>query len=244
MKLNTNSNTYIIVYSAIMVIIVAFLLAFIFYSLKPMQDVNVALDKKKQVLAALNIRDLGDAESAEKYAEVVIADHIIDTAGEITTEGSQGGENAGFTLNSADAKAGQLALYVCMIDGQYKYVVTVYGNGLWGPIWGFIAVNSDHETVYGAYFNHDSETAGLGAEIKDSREWQEQFAGKKIYDITDGQPGSVILSVMKKVSDPDCEVDGVTGATLTCNGVTAMIHEGFEKYKGFATKQYSWEAEQ
>lgn len=244
MKLNTNSNTYIIIYSAIMVVIVAFLLAFISQSLKPIQEVNVALDKKKQILAALNIRDLDNDKSAERYAQVVIADHIINAAGNITTEGTQGGEDAAFTLNSADYNEGRLALFVCKVDGEYKYVVTVYGNGLWGPIWGFIAVNDDHETIYGAYFNHDSETAGLGAEIKDSREWQEQFAGKSIYDKdAAGLLGEVALRVAKTVTNETTEVEGVTGATLTCNGVTDMLVSGFEAYKGFATTEYEWEQE-
>lgn len=235
--LNTNSNTYIIVYSAIMVIIVAFLLAFIFKALKPMQDVNVALDKKKQILAALNIRNLDNQLSAEKYAEVVEADNIIDVEGNVTTEGAKGGEEAGFILNSSNYKAGELALYVCNVGGETKYVVSVYGMGLWGPIWGFVAVNDDCKTVYGAYFNHDSETAGLGAEIKDSKIWQEQFRGKTIYSLAeDGSLAEAILTVSKKVDNPECQVDGVTGATLTCNGVTAMLKDGFTKYRCFLSK--------
>lgn len=231
---NTNSNTYIIIYSAIMVIIVAFLLAFIFQVLKPMQDVNVALDKKKQVLASLNIRGLSDQESEAKYEEVVTADRILDTDGNIVEQGEKGGEDAGFTLTSADYKAGRLALYECQVDGETKYVIPVYGMGLWGSIWGFIAVNDDGNTVYGAYFNHESETAGLGAEIKDSQEWQEKFQGKQIYGIdADGSLGDVKLSVMKKVSDTASEVDAVTGATLTCNGVRQMLQDGMKKYKPF-----------
>ena len=243
--LNTNSNTYIIIYSAIMVIIVAFLLAFIFKALKPAQDINVALDKKKQILASLNIRDLDNQLSASKYSEVVIADNIIDSDGNIISEGSQGGEEAGFTLDSSDYKEGQLALYICDVDGEIKYVVSVYGMGLWGPIWGFVAVNDDCQTVFGAYFNHDSETAGLGAEIKDSRTWQEQFQGKSIYSLTeDGSLNEAILAVCKKVDNQECQVDGVTGATLTCNGVTSMLKEGFTKYKGFMSKVKNVEVKQ
>lgn len=236
--LNTNSNSYIIIYSAIMVIIVAFLLAFIFKALKPTQDVNVALDKKKQILAALNLRNLGPEESAAKYSEVVLADNIIDPEGNLLTAGTQGGEQAGFTLNSADYKAGRLALYECSVEGEKKYVVSVYGMGLWGPIWGYLAVDADGQTVYGAYFNHEGETAGLGAEIKDSRQWQEQFQGKTIYETSqDGSLGGAILRVMKKVDDEASQVDGVTGATLTCNGVSDMLLEGFNKYKAFLEKE-------
>jgi len=226
---NTNSNAYIIIYSCIMVVIVAFLLAFVSSSLKPTQDVNVALDKKKQVLAALNIRDLNNADAAAKYAEVVEADAIVDADGNTVEKGEKGGENTGFKLSSADYKAGRLALFICNIDGQKKYVVPVYGMGLWGPIWGYIAVNEDGNTVYGAYFNHEGETAGLGAEIKDSKKWQDQFPGKTIY-AADGTPALKVLK-SSEVKDKTTQVDAVTGATLTCNGVSAMLQEGFAKYK-------------
>ena len=197
MKLNTNSNSYIIIYSAILVVIVAFLLAFIFKALKPMQDANVALDIKKQILYSLNIRDLDGAEAEAKYAEVVKEEKDAD---------------------------GQ-KLYQCEIDGQQILVASMKGMGLWGGISGYMAVKTDG-TVYGAYFNHESETAGLGAEIKDSQEWQEKFIGKKIFD----ENGNVVLSVVKKVDDPQTQVDCVTGATLTSNGVDAMLKDGLKKF--------------
>jgi len=193
MKLNTNSNSYIIIYSAILVVIVAFLLAFVYQALKPMQDANVALDVKKQILYSLNIRNLDGAEAEAKYAEVV------------KSETEQNGQK----------------VYQCSVDGQRVLVVSLKGMGLWGGISGYLAVGSDGK-VFGAYFNHESETAGLGAEIKDSQEWQEKFIGKKIFD----EQGNVVLSVVKKVDDPQTQVDCVTGATLTSNGVNDMIHDG------------------
>ena len=233
-KLNTNSNTYIIAYSCVLVVIVAFLLAFVSSSLKPIQDVNVALDKKKQILAALNIRNLSDQESAQKYGEVIDSDDIIDADGNVVRQGEKGGEDTGFVLNSADYKAGKLAIYNCTIEGKKKYVIPVYGMGLWGHIWGYIAVNEDGNSVYGAYFNHEGETAGLGAEIKDSKKWQDLFIGKKIYDAG----GKAVLSVRKssEIKDKSCEVDGVTGATLTSVGVSDMLQEGFAKYKKYLIK--------
>jgi len=198
-KLNTNSNTYIIIYSAVLVIVVAFLLAFIFQALKPMQDANVALDVKKQILYSLNIRHLDGAEAEAKYAEVVKQEKDVD---------------------------GQ-KVYVCQVDGTDVTVFSIKGMGLWGGISGFVAVcDNDGPTVYGAYFNHESETAGLGAEIKDSQAWQEKFIGKKIFKGCDYS--SVALSVVKKVDDPDTQVDCVTGATLTSNGVNDMIHDGLK----------------
>lgn len=214
MKLNTNNNTYIIAYSCAMVVIVAFLLAFVSSTLKARQDVNVALDKKKQILAALNIRDLSDSEAEAKYSEVVL---------------DNDNNKQAFLLNSGDYKAGTYKEYECQVGGEKKYVVPVYGMGLWGAIWGYVAVNADGNTVYGAYFNHDSETAGLGAEIKDSKAWQDKFIGKKIYS-SDGTPA---LKVVKssELKNAESEVDGITGATLTSNGVSDMLQDGFKKYK-------------
>lgn len=229
--MKTNSNSYTIIYSVVLVVIVAFLLAFVFQALKPMQDTNVALDKQKQILYSLNIRNLDDASAAAKYKEVVVADEVIDASGKVTQPGAQGGTSAGFKLNSADYKAGRLALYLCRVDGKTKYVIPVYGMGLWGPISGYIALNDDKATVYGAYFNHEGETAGLGAEIKDSQAWQEQFRGKKLFHGTDRS--GIALSVVKKVDDASTQVDAVTGATLTSNGVTDMLKECLGKYMNF-----------
>ena len=228
--LNTNSNSYTIIYSIIIVVLVAFLLAFVFQALKPMQDANVALDKKKQILNSLNIRDLNNEDAAAKYQEVVLADEIIDEQGNVLEKGEQGGENNGFKLNSADFKNGKLALFVCKVDGQTKYVIPVYGMGLWGAINGYVAINADKSTVFGTYFDHDSETAGLGAEIKDNRAWQNQFQGKKLFT---QDPHKIALAVSKKVEDPSTQVDGITGATLTSNGVTEMLQTCLGAYMNF-----------
>lgn len=195
--MKTNSNSYTIIYSVIIVVIVAFLLAFVFQALKPMQDANVALDKKKQILNSLNIRDLNDAQADAKYKEVIVADRVIDEKGKVLLPGTIGGEDAGFKLESKDYKEGKLALYICRVNGETKYVIPVYGMGLWGPISGYIALNADKSTVYGVYFNHESETAGLGAEIKDNKAWQEKFQGKKLFK--NGDDKAIALSVEKRL---------------------------------------------
>ena len=233
--MKTNSNSYTIIYSVIIVVIVAFLLAFVFQALKSMQDANVALDKKKQILNSLNIRDLNDAQADAKYKEVVVADRVIDEKGKVLLPGTSGGENAGFKLESKDYKEGKLALYICRVNGETKYVIPVYGMGLWGPISGYIALNADKSTVYGVYFNHESETAGLGAEIKDNKAWQEKFQGKKLFK--NGDDKAIALSVEKKVEDPTTQVDAVTGATLTSNGVRDMLHEALGKYLVFINQK-------
>ena len=137
-------------------------------------------------------------------------------------------------MNSKDAKEGKLALFRCKVDGLDKYVIPVYGNGLWGPINGFIAINGDKRTVFGAYFNHESETAGLGAEIKDNKAWQDLFKGKHLFSGNDTQ--NIALAVKKKVENPSTQVDAVTGATLTSNGVTEMLQTkkgGLQPYVKF-----------
>ena len=204
MKLNTNSNAYIIIYSAVMVVIVAFLLAFVYQALKPMQDANIALDIKKQILYSLNIRNLDGAEAEAKYQEVVKEEKEVD---------------------------GQ-KLYECQIDGKNILVASLKGMGLWGGISGYMAIDPEGK-VFGAYFNHESETAGLGAEIKDSQEWQEKFIGKQIWD----EQGNVVLSIVKKVENPETQVDCVTGATLTSNGVDAMLKDGLKNVKPAASAE-------
>ena len=226
--MKTDSNSYTIAYATVLVVVIAFLLAFVFQILKPIQDVNVSLDKQKQILYSLNIRGLDNDAAAESYRQIVLADNVIDANNQIIKHGSRGGTSAGFLLNSADTKAGRLPLYICKVSGKIKYVIPVYGMGLWGPISGYLALDDDRRTVYGAYFNHESETAGLGAEIKDNLKWQQQFRGKKLF--SQGDSTKIALSVLKKVKDPSTQVDAVTGATLTSDGVTDMFKECLEKY--------------
>ena len=237
--MKTNSNSYTITYSIILVLIVAFLLAFVFQALKPMQDANVQLDQQKQILFALNQdRNMTNEQAVELWKKIIIADDIINSDGKVVEAGKQGGVDFGFKLNSKDAKEGKLALFRCKVNGEVKYVIPVYGNGLWGPINGFIAINGDKRTVFGAYFNHESETAGLGAEIKDNADWQAKFKGKKLF--TDDNNQKIALSVEKKIEDPKTQVDAVTGATLTSNGVTEMFHSdkgGLQPYVKFLTSK-------
>lgn len=208
--MKTNSNSYTIIYSAIIVVVVAFLLAFVYQVLKPIQDANVALDQKKQILYSLNIRNLDNVTAEADYNKMLVSEKNVKNG----------------------------TIYTFNVDSQIKYVFSVKGMGLWGGINGFIAVDADKSTVFGAYFNHESETAGLGAEIKDNRKWQEQFRGKELF--TKGNRDTIALSVQKKVTDPKTQVDAVTGATLTSNGVAAMMtdkEKGLGQYIDFLNKK-------
>ena len=224
--MNTNSNSYTIIYASVMVVIVAFLLAFVSSSLKATQDKNVQLDTKKQILAALNIKNVKDADA--EYQKYVKGDMLMNVDGTLT-------ENTGeFATNyEKEAKEQQrLHVFVCDVDGQTKYVFPVYGAGLWGAIWGYVALNEDKDTVYGVYFSHASETPGLGAEIATDK-FQSEFTGKKTME-----NGAVTLGVVKngKVEKPEYQVDGISGGTITSVGVDAMLKACLNSYISFLTK--------
>ncbi|MBR3284035.1 MAG: NADH:ubiquinone reductase (Na(+)-transporting) subunit C [Alloprevotella sp.] len=233
MKINTNSNTYTILYAAGIVVVVAFLLAFAYAALKVRSDANERIDKKQQILSALNIRNIDKGDVEETYKKVILQDLIVNKAGDILDEGKQQ-DKSGFAVERKDMSADCLPIYVCNVDGKTKYVLPMTGKGLWGGIWGFIALDEDGETVYGSYFSHESETAGLGALIKEEK-FQKEFVGKKAY-ATDG---NVSLTVVKSgtVQDPSTQVDGITGATLTSNGVRDMIADYLENYKTFLKRK-------
>lgn len=227
-KINTNSNLYIITYSVLMVVIVAFLLAFVSKSLQSKSEANVAIDKKSQILSALNIRNIESEQIEKKYSDVIVADQVLDKHGNIVKDGKNKDEDA-FIMSSKDISENLLPLYVCKIDGETKYVVPVYGMGLWGALWGYISINKDGNTVYGSYFSHQSETAGLGALITEKK-FQDQFKNKVIFGNS-----KVLLSVVKagkKVNGlpNNSRCDAVTGATLTSDGVDEMLKTSLKKY--------------
>ena len=211
--------------ASVMVVIVAFLLAFVSSSLRETQNKNVELDTKKQILAALNIKDVKDAEA--EYNKYVKGDMLMNVDGTLT-------ENTGAFATAYEKEAkenNRLHVFVAEVDGEKKYVFPVYGAGLWGAIWGYVALNSDKDTVYGVYFSHASETPGLGAEIA-SAHFQGEFPGKKTLE-----NGEVVLGVVKngKVEKPDYQVDGISGGTITSVGVDAMLKACLSSYKNFLT---------
>ncbi|WP_455585213.1 Na(+)-translocating NADH-quinone reductase subunit C [Bacteroides sp.] len=223
--MNTNSNSYTIIYASVMVVIVAFLLAFVSSSLKDIQNKNQELDTKKQILAALNIKDVKDADA--EYNKYIKGDMLMNVDGSLT-------ENTdGFSISyEKEAKENKrMHVFVAEVNGETKYVIPVYGAGLWGAIWGYIALNADKDTVYGVYFSHASETPGLGAEIATAA-FQGEFPGKKV--IKDGQ---IALAVEKngKVTDAAYQVDGISGGTITSKGVDAMLKDCLSQYNKFLT---------
>jgi len=225
--LNTNSNVYTIVYAAVMVIIVAFLLVFVSQSLKERQTANVINDTKQQILAALELRDLPDV--AAKYDEVIKADNLM------KADGSLVAYNGDFnTSYKSEFDNGNLHVFEAVVDGKTKYIIPMNGLGLWGTIWGYIALNDDRSTVYGVYFSHSSETPGLGGEIAGLK-FQSRFPGKQV--VNGNEVALQVLKYGKADNSSKFEIDGVTGATITSTGVNAMINKVLSAYLPFLTKK-------
>ena len=227
MKFNTNSNVYTVVYASVMVIIAAFLLAFVASVLKDKQDANVANDKRGQILSSLNIRNVEDVTG--EYKKVILNDLVLDVNGTVLQE------KGGFDVESKDITAKnpadkKLPLYVAKVNNDTIYVVPLYGRGLWGGISGYLALKKDFDTVYGAYFTHESETAGLGARIVEE-EFQDKFKNKKAF--ADSTFQTVALSLSKKIEDKEHQVDAITGATLTSNGVSKMFLSSLQPYQKY-----------
>lgn len=226
--IDTGSNVYTIIYAAVMVIVVAFLLVFVSSTLKPRQDANVVNDTKKQILASLNLRNVADVEA--EYDKYVKADMLMQADGSLV----QYDDKLNTSYNSEFGE-GKYHVFQAQVDGQDKFIIPMVGQGLWGAIWGYVALDADRNTIYGIYFSHASETPGLGAEIKENIKFQESFQGKMIVN-----NGAVDLDVVKSgkadKSSP-FEVDGVTGATMTSNGVDAMIDKVLSSYIPFLAAQ-------
>ncbi len=241
MTMNKNSNTYQILYSAIMVIVVGVLLAFVYMTLKPKQDMNVANDTRSQILGALNVStdDLEGKGIEEKFGKYITKEYLVDVQGNVvdTTK------NVAFSVNlkqnvKLDVAKRKLPVFEATLDdGSVKYVIPCYGAGLWGPIWGYVALDADGKTVIGTNFSHESETPGLGAKITESQ-FKDEFKGKHIY--VEGAFKSIeVMKKGQKSVDGAETVDAISGATITSRGVSNMIKDCLAPYDAFFKKLQS-----
>ena len=217
--MNTNKNSYTFIYASIVVIIVAFLLAFVSSALHDRQQKNIDLDKQKHILASLNIFEKDAAAAYDKY---ITAEQLLNADGSVACTD----EGCAFACSTAEI-AEKLPVYIASVDGDTKYIFPLKGQGLWGPIYGYLSLNSDKQTVCGVDFTHDSETPGLGAEITNRAKFQVPFQGKKLV-----RDGAIALSVVKNgnVKDADYEIDGLSGATFTSTGVSNMLNDVLSLY--------------
>ena len=232
--MNKNSNTYQILYAAVMVLLVGTVLAFIYMALKPKQNENIANDTRKQILSALHIASPDDAQVKEVYEKYIIQDLLVDQEGNILDSAKNVAFNVDMKKNVKLAER-QLPVMKCKTDdGSIKYVLPVYGAGLWGPIWGYIAVNDDGNTIYGANFSHEGETPGLGARIAE-QPFQDEFKDKHLF--VNGEFKSVaVLKKGQKTTNGAEQIDALTGATITSRGVSDMMADCLAPYSAFLKK--------
>lgn len=239
--MNKNSNTYQILYAAVMVLLVGTVLAFIYMALKPKQNENIANDTRKQILSALHIAAPGDAQVKDLYEKYITQDLLVDREGNIVDSANNVAFNVEMKKNVklSDAERKLPVMKCVMDDGSVKYVLPVYGAGLWGPIWGYIAVNDDGNTIYGANFSHEGETPGLGARIAE-QPFQDEFKDKHLF--IDGEFKSVaVLKKGQKATNGAEQIDALTGATITSRGVSDMMEVCLAPYEAFLKKLQSTE---
>ncbi|HHT33797.1 MAG: NADH:ubiquinone reductase (Na(+)-transporting) subunit C [Proteiniphilum sp.] len=228
--MNRENSGYTIIYAAVMVIIVALGLAFTHQALNERQTANVNIDKMQQILRSLNI-DASAADAQQKYDELVKNAYLITPDG-MKVEGSEGTtpDDPAFSTELGDESAAGLPVYEAEVDGSVKYIIPMDGAGLWGPIWGYLAVEADGSTIYGAEFGHQGETPGLGAEIV-TPSFRQQFAGKEL--VKDGQFRSVAVVKPGQTAAGRDYVDGISGGTITSKGVDAMLLNSVGQYSNF-----------
>ena len=240
--MNTNGNVYTVVYTTIIVVLVAAILAFASQSLKSRQEANIKAETISQMLAAAQFASKEDLSGIsndavlDKYAENIENAFTVNAKGEKVSDLSidRSSIEVADGLKAENKLIGQdgleLPVYIFNKDSKKVTVVPVYGAGLWGPVWGYIALDEDLETVLGAYFDHESETPGLGGKIKDDPSFRAKFVGKKL-DLGAEAP----LSIVKNAAGSS-QIDAISGATMTSKGLSAAIGTWLGAYKPYLEK--------
>ena len=213
-----------------MVILVALLLAFTSQLLQERQQQNEDRDKMRQILRSINV-DVSKSQVEAKFEKLITNSFVINSEGNIV-------ESDAFEINLehelAMSEAEQrFPVFIATIDGETKYILAMRGRGLWGPMWGYISLNDDRNTVFGATFNHAGETPGLGAEIN-RPDFGRQFIGKRLFN-AEGKFVSIAVVHQGRSAIGQDYVDGISGGTITGQGVNTMIRTSIEAYINFLT---------
>lgn len=223
----TNTNAYTFIFAIIMVVVVGSILAFAATSLQPMQYENMRIDKMQSILMTVGV-DADPSEAQELYAQYITEEIVLDSEGE-RKEGVDAFKVDLAKELKTSAADQNFPLYIANVDGEKYYIVPLRGSGLWNAIFGYISLQDDINTIKGATFDHLGETPGLGAEI--TQEWfRERFAGEKIFDDTGNLVGVSVVKGNSSASKDDNQVDAISGATITGDGVSDMISERLQHY--------------
>lgn len=228
--MNRDSNTYTFLFAAIMVLVVASSLAFTASSLKEKQAENVRKEKMQNILSTIGI-ETSREEAEGKYKEYIQQAIALKADGTVDAAVNAFEVKLNTELKKPVTEQ-RFPLYIAAVEDQNYYIIPLRGAGLWDAIWGYVALKEDKNTIKGAVFDHKGETAGLGAEI--TQQWfQDRFVDEKVFDANGKLVG---IAVSKTNNDPqdldkdDHEVDAISGATITGDGVTAMISERLQHY--------------
>ena len=230
------STRYVITFIIILTSVVAVALTGFRQVTKNKADLNEEIFNKRSILQAVEAEfpegtKVGGftedqiLEIFDKQVEQV----VLNMAGEVQT--GKKAEDVDLATEKKKPEGDRLLpLYIFNQDGKKYYILSVRGRGLWDEIWGNIALASDLNTVVGATFDHKGETPGLGAETKDNPAFAAQFEGKQIY-----QDGKLVSIKVRKggAQDEQHEVDAITGATITSEGVTEMLKKGIKFYEPY-----------
>ena len=250
--MNTNNNVYTVIYTTVIVVLVAALLAFVSQSLKAKQDANEKAETISQMLTSAQygtkaeLDKLGNAAKLDKYAQEIDKAFVINLDGQVVRElegidvySPKQLKRENYNIKGGPNKTGEPELPVFIFKNG-RTVVPIYGAGLWGPIWGYISFENGTATMTGAYFDHESETAGLGAKIKDDPSFQKEFVG----EVADFGQANVI-EIVKGGAPKDTEgksvvdnkIDAITGATMTSQGLDAAIDTWLTAYAKYFLAQ-------
>ena len=218
--MNKQSSIYTIVYIIVLAGVVGAVLAMTSMGLRERQQANIDADKMRQILSAIRVvPDKGMI--ATDFNKFVVSQLVVNEKGDSIGNDAFGIDMASESKVAASER--RLPVYVCDVDGGRKYVVPVYGAGLWGPIWGYVSLDADGSTIYGAYFAHEGETPGLGAEIE-KPVFSDQFRGKVLLKNGKFLPVNVLKKGVKPKAGEDY-VDAVSGGTITSKGVASMLDD-------------------
>jgi len=234
--MDRQGNKYTFLYASVMVIVVATVLAFVSEALNPIQKQNEKEAKMIDILRSVEIESTTEnvADQYEKYIGNNV--FIVNYEGERQEIEAQAAFNIDLSKEVRQPLSDrQYPVYECHLDnGEVKFILPVRGKGLWGPIWGYIALDENKRTIYGATFDHQGETPGLGAEIANDS-FQQQFKGKSIFN----QEGELVSINVVKGGVPDDAphgVDAVSGGTITSQGLENMLEDYLTGYEAFLKK--------
>lgn len=228
--MNRQSNTYTLIYSVVLVLVVGVVLSIVYQVLRPAQEENIANDTRKQILAAALISPKEGESVAELWKNHITRSFIVNSKGEEIDP-----QEDAFDVKTSEqvkkpASERKLPVFECSTPKGVKYIVPVYGAGLWGPIWGYVAFDPDGDTIYGAYFAHQGETPGLGAEIE-KPQFQDQFRGKNVF--CDGNFTSIAVEKTGQKPAQGDYVNAISGGTITSKGVQTMLENSLRPYQAF-----------